>query len=733
MNDDNNKNVLPGDDAAESEKLNEELENLRETFQEKYDETVNEANELPVIQELEEGSEEEEAEDDEPAEIHSVSEKSHKKKNRKGVKIAVVAVIIVLVLGIIASLVTALAVIISDPGIIESFKVYSSAAATEDYTEKMKLYDEAVSLSKDSESPFMQALNVLILEEAVVTTYENDGFAAAYTYMKSKMTEDMIAHPSSAGFKKFVKKIDTVNDIALKSLSVVLTNTEGLSEVPADDELIKGLDIPEDMKSDMLEIMKPLADGCIFNAAGSTIVDSLTAVNYYGNAYSGFIALGADSRLLAENFATTLYSKGYVTEAFVFASVTINPEEEDVTEEYTKMKTDAEAFAAVKVSAYDMALEAIAAEKTDKASISADVLAKTGLADEFAEIFTNVVLYAIDTIKAEENHNLAEASTGYATLSSVLEAFGINDVSVYLRTAYVIFMTGNLSDPATLIETYITDEASAELSEDEKLLLEDLNAVIASLEATSEIFSPYYSQYYQAGTPIDFENLKKDFDEFLSTSTSDYDKAMVNYCLYFASSTDADSTVDKMAYVREIEKYMPQYPFVYGYYYLESYISANNFSAARSYAEKLLSINVADEYANSIISLTSRVNGDVDAALEAALKGIEYSGSSAICAKQAGIAYLLKGDYEAAAGYLMSYYSANMSLDACDLVIITEHFYDGKEEETAASLEAAVEEIKQTYSYYGATSLSETNAILNGEKTLEDVFMNGDYDLTTDA
>ena len=41
--------------------LNEELETLRETFQEKYDETVEEAASMPVIQELEEGEEEEEA------------------------------------------------------------------------------------------------------------------------------------------------------------------------------------------------------------------------------------------------------------------------------------------------------------------------------------------------------------------------------------------------------------------------------------------------------------------------------------------------------------------------------------------------------------------------------------------------------------------------------------------------------------------------------------------------
>ncbi|MBE6716961.1 MAG: hypothetical protein E7573_08580 [Ruminococcaceae bacterium] len=735
MNDDNNKTGLPGEEALESEKLNEELENLRDTFQEKYDETVNEANELPVIQELEEGAEEEEPEEeDENEEKSQASEKPRKqKKNRKGLKIAIISVVAVLLVSVIGILVTALAVVVSDPDIIQCFDLYAKASSAETYEEKTELYEEAISLSKDSDSMFMKALNVMLLEETVVLTYENDGFAAAYSYMKANMTDDMTANPASAQFKKFLKKVDTVNDIAIKSLAVTFDNTAGVSEIPADDVLTKGLDIPEELKEDITEILSSLASACIYNASADGIVDVLTAVNYYGNAYSGFVSLGADSRLLAETYCTTLYSKGYITEAYVLASVAVDPTTENVTEEYAAMMKDAEAFSALEVSAYDMALEAIENEKIAETDIKAEVLAKTELSEQFADVFADVVIYAVETIKAENEHNLTEASTCYATLSSVLEALGITDVSVYLRTAYIIFMTGNLSEPATLIETYVTDEAMAEATEEEKLLLEDLNAVFAALEATSEIFSPYYAQYYQAGTAIDYDALSKEFDEFLSKEDATaYDRAMVNYCLYFAASTDADSTVDKLALIRAIEENMPQYPFVYGYYYLETYINNNNFTAARNYAETLLEINIADEYVNSVIALTERANGNIDASLEAALKGIEYAGSSAMCSKQAGIAYLLKGDYESATGYLMSYYSANMSLDACDLILIVEHLYEGSDEETKSTLETAVSEINQTYAYYGVSSLSETKAIIDGEKTVADIFTKGDYDLSAD-
>ena len=40
--------------------------------------------------------------------------------------------------------------------------------------------------------------------------------------------------------------------------------------------------------------------------------------------------------------------------------------------------------------------------------------------------------------------------------------------------------------------------------------------------------------------------------------------------------------------------------------------------------------------------------------------------------------------------------------------------------------------VEQTYAYYGITSYPETTAIIDGSKTLRNVFMSGDYTITAE-
>ena len=274
----------------------------------------------------------------------------------------------------------------------------------------------------------------------------------------------------------------------------------------------------------------------------------------------------------------------------------------------------------------------------------------------------------------------------------------------------------------------------ADATDAEKAEAERMNNVIAALSATSEVFSPYYSEYYQYGTAIDVSALEAELKEMLDgiDGNEAYMEGFSNYCLYIAASSAGDSAASSK-YLAAMERLMPDLPFIYGYSYISEYVEKGNFSKAYAYAQKLLEVNIADEFANSIIAFCARVDGDLDKAEAAALKGIELAGeASADCAHQLVITYMLKGDFEAAFSHLSSLFSSNQSLDVYDLVLIFNALYDGDNEDLKSTLAEMVSAVKQTYDYYSVASYAETTAIIEGTKTLEDVFMSGDYMLSAE-
>ncbi len=731
MNDENKNPEINGDENLSEKELNEELEILRDTFQEKYDESVEEATPGFIIQDFEEGEPEDESEEEEAKEEaeENVPEKAPGKKRKPGKIIAITIPVVALVL-VIGVLLTYVVASITNPNFSTFISTYAQASAATEYKDKISYLESALGYCSDKESVFQQAMAATILEEIVVAKYNEEGFSSAYSYMTTKMSDEQIANPVSSDFKKIVKILDSVKELSLSSFAKLIANIGDSSEVPSADVLSAGIEVPEDIKETVDEIFATFAEGIIANKKAETLSDSLTAMNYYANAYSGFVSLGADERAVAEKLAVVLYNNGYKVEAVSFAAVAINPEEEAVSADYAKLTEEIAVFANYDLSVIELAEKAVAEEKTDAESLLSAVKENAeNITDENAAIVASFAEYAVEGIEAEKAHNLTKASSCYATLTSVLDAFGMADISVHIKTAKTIFDCGNLSDANTLVTTYLTDEKMADATQEQKAVRDNMTAVFAALSAASDVFSPYYSEYYQNGTPMDYEKVSGALKELITDDADNYLKGFVNYCLYFAAVSSEDD-VDTMSLIKAMEKNMPELMFVYGYYYIDEYIADEKYSLAKKYAEKLLEVNIADEYANSVIALCERINGDVDASIEAALKGIELSGSSAYCGKHLAIAYMLKGDFESAYGYVSSLYTNSMNVDTCDLLLVFNALYEGDNEEITSELEAAVAEIEQIYSYYGVASYEDTVDIINGKKTLEDVFMKGNYDLT---
>ncbi len=715
--------------VQESDALNEELEALRETFQEKYDETVEEAENGPVIQELEEGEPEDEDEsEDEAEEKPETSEKKPKKKRKWGKIIAITIPVLVLV-AIVGSLVAYVVASVTNPNFSSFISTYAEASAAQDYEDRITYLEKAITYCSDTDSAFQQAMKATILEEIVVEINANEGYSAAYSYMKSKMSDEAIKNPVSAAFRKFVSSVNAVNELALDVFNKVYENIGDAETLPEYEALVKGLDVPEQLAETMNSVVTAFGDGILYDKKASGIDDSVVAMNYYATGYSGLVSMGADERELAEKLTVDLYNKGFVIEAAALSSVAVDPEEENVNSDYTKVMEKISEIGKVEINILAVANKAVEDENTSAEDILAAVKAVEGVTDENADIFASVVSYAVQAITSENEKNLTAASSEYATLTSVLEAFSMTDASLHLKTAEVIFNSGNLSDASTLITTYLSEEAVASLTDEEKASYDKMTAVFAALSATSEVFSPYYSDYYQTGTPMDYDEVKAAFDEKFGEDATNYEKGFVYYCLYMAAASADDSSKINEA-ISGMGKYLSDLPLVYLYYYTDNCLAEDNIGEAKKYAEKILEVNIADGFATSVVAMSKRVGGDIDGAVETALKGIELAGGSAECSFQLAVAYLLKGDLETAYGYVRSVFNENQSLDSYDLILIFDALYEGENEDIKTELATFVSTVNQTYTYYGLSAQEDTQAILDGTKTLEDVFLKGNYKLS---
>ncbi len=723
-------------DSADKDELADELEALKNTFQEKYDETVEEAEAGPVIQELEEGEDDEDEddeddeddddEDDEDDDDDEDEKPGKKKKTGKIIAITLACLVLVTVIGSLAAYMVAS---VTNPNFNSFVSAYSQAISAEKYEDKIKYFESALTYCSDKDSVFQNAMAATVMEEIVVAIYEEEGYASAYSYMKSNLSDEQIANPASSSFKKIVKIVKNVEKLSLEIYSKVYDNLGDAETVPAFDVLSKGLSIPSGLQSEFETIINAVADAYIYNKSTEGIEGAVLSMSYYANAYSSLVSLGANADDLARSVVVTLYEKGFTTEAAIFASVAVDPSKEITDEAYKKVTEAVAEIKALDFNVIQLANKAIAEEKTSSEDVLGIVKAAVETSDANTLIIADFVSYAIFGIEAEAESNLTKASECYATLTSVLEAFGIEDISLYVKTAQVIFDSGNINDASALVEAYLTEEKMASATDEQKAAVDRMNKAFAALAAASEIFSPYYSEYYSYGTAIDFDALKTQLDAIITDESNNYDKGFVYYCLYFAAMTD-DSNNQEQRYLDLMAQQMPDLPFIYGYYQISEYLDSGKYSAAVSYAEKLLEINTADAFANSILAFGERIKGDLDAAIEIAEFGMDNNAESPECAEQLAIAYMLKGDLEAAFPYVSILCNTSQSVKSYDLVLIFNKLYTGTNEDIKTELEALVSGVNQTYTYYSVSSLADTVAVLEGTKTIEDVFMSGDYTLS---
>lgn len=726
-----NKNPENGiENNGEAEILAQELENLRDTFQEKLDESVKEAENEPAIQELEYGEEmlEEHEAEDEEAVSENGGKKKKQKKGKTGKKIAI-AVPIVLLVCVVCLLLTYVVASITNPNFSSFVSSYVQAGSAEEYDDKIDYLEKAASYCSDEDSAIWKAMKRVVLEDIVVEMYKEKGYEEAYSYITENMSGEVLSTSSNREFKKIIAIKNSVNDFSLNLVDKVIKNVGESAETPADEVLFNGITVPEAIKETGEGVVKTIAEGFIYNRSAEDVKDSLTSVtSFYASVYNALVSNGADSTELAQNIAMNLDDNGYMFEAAAFSYLYVK-EDAELSDEYKAFHSEIAKFADFDIDVIELAQTAVAENKTSDEEILAAVKAAVETDESKTELLAQLVKSSVVAVNAENGHNFSEASDSYSAVLSAQSVLGMDDSVSYLRICQLLVTSGDISSLQSVFEEYFTDETVNAFSESDKAIYDDIKALLDDFTA---VYNVYAEKMQSTADDVTFDTTKAALEALITDDASNYTKGFVNYFIYGAAIS-FDTDVSVYPYLDKVAEYLPDMPFLYGGIYIDEYIGDKNYTAAAEWANKLLEIDVSYEYANYVAAFCKRVEGDIDAAIAAALVGIDVADSKSGCGMEAAIDYLLKGDFETAYNYLSMAYTANSpSIELYDLILIFDALYDGDNEDIKSELESMVSVVEQTYTYNGVSSYADTEAVISGEKTLKDVFAGGNYLLSDD-
>ena len=710
--------------AAADEALSEELETLRDTFQEKYNETVEEAVNGPVIQELESHTGDPEEENEEPDEV-AASDAPVKKKKRTGLKVFIIIVVILAVL-VFGLLIAYFVLSVSNPNFNSLVSSLASAQSAETYEEKMDAYEQALSYC-DGESSSQQAMKEVVVDKMLKAAYQEEGFNAAFTMMNQYMTEEQIASSKSKTVKTIKTVIAAADEIADGSLDAVFAALAENPEATAED-VAKTFSVPSEVNDSVVSALGDEIKAVALLKESAKITSVTEAIQSLQSAYSVFTGAGADKQDLAEKMAVSLYKNKYPFAAMTMANSFLDDEAEPINQEFKDMKDDVGDFSGVDVSVYGLAAKAESGGRTDYAAFVAE---NCKASEAQASMLGDLVGFCVDGIAAEKGKNYSQAATAFASTHSVVDALGITDNKLIVRMVYAMIESGDLSQLQSY-DALLTDDLIAGLSAKDAAQMERAKQINSALKASSEVFGNYYMNYMY-GQAIDYKAACDDLDALITEKSNNYDKGFVAYCKYYAAIY-TNNKADLEKYVNEMKAAMPDLKAIYGYSEIELFKEAGKYDEAQAVAASILEANIGDDYANATLAFVKRTKGDVAGALKTAVKGIELSGVESFCADEAMIDYMLTGDFESAFPYLKSAYQQNsQSPRPYDMVLIFNALYKGADKTVKEEVAAMADEVAQMYqSYQMSTYFPDAAAIISGEKTLEDVFCAGRYDLLAD-
>ncbi len=741
-----NKNALnpenagsePTDGGQSDAKLNEELEQLRETFQNTYNETAAQTDsngEEPAIQGLDYSDEDtngNESEQDDEEAPYDMSEPHYgtRKTKKKHVSGGYVACVVIMIISLLST--AFLGTLVFEMLAVPDMAYYMSnclkAASAEDAADKVTYYTAALEVCASGSS--LESKRQELIENITVYTCESEGYSAAKTFFDENGTEDMKTSPKTKAFVEFTQVGDKIAEIADKAFDAVQPYVTQDGD-PDFESVAKELGATDVILTDIESALKDIYDGSVYAETAKSEAEVQLSSKSYLAAYQTLSDMGASCQTLLERTAVMLYSNGYAYEANIITENYMTEEmlASPVTAEFTQMQEDLQSASAFTGDVFTLASIEFTSGKTASDDFTS-LVTGDGLSDSVISSIASLISSIVDALKEEQDANLTKASSLCSVALDSAKSLGISTNGLAWKTTELLFKLGNIQGANELATSYLTDDEVEAANEAQAQLYANVTNLYAAQKAANDIFYSAYINYYYSGTAIDKSSVTSQLDELLTTDSNDFDKAMVDYYKYLTEAfTDKDAETMKK-YLEEFASLLKDYPLMYSYDLAGQYISDGDYEAAFKIVDSILAINKADDFAGKYASLRERMNGDVEKALEIAENSMALSGETNYAAYEAAICNLITGNYERAIELTSPLVNAGLSYDLCDLVKVLEALYTETEGESAETLKTLVATVDNVMSQNSITVSDNAKAIIDGTKTAKDVLMSGTYNFS---
>ncbi len=737
---DNAEETLDAAKSSGEEALSEELNDLKDLFQQEWNKATAEAEmpDMPEIQALDDDPDPEDADDNEDenaapsGEAAGETKKKKKEKTKKKHGKAPLVVIIVLLVVLLIPLCLYVAVSIKAPTFPNFISAYSKACFAKDDDERIAGYENALSYCEDGSG--LEGMKQTIYEELVVLKCRTEGYGSAYSYMNSNMTEDMLKKAKSKEFAEFLAAGEAVNGIADNAYDALkeAVAAAGSADAVDYDAVMKSLNTPDMLTSAVSDILKTMANGIEAEKDGLGEDNLNNVMTGYLSAYNSFKSIGADGQKLLEIAVAKLFNAGYISETNTLIGNYFTDEmlANIRTEEFKAVQTRMETLKNVKADVYSVA-EALFENNTVSDDDIKDAL-DLSVPDADAAVLIGIARNVINALQAEKDKRLSTAASSLVKALQSLSSLGlnVNDVSEKLIMLYL--QTGNDQNAGEVRQTYITEEALASGSDELKAAVQMLDDLSAGQTAAAEVVSSYFTNYIYNGAELDKEAVNAALDDLTANNDAPYVSAFAAYFRYLAEEyTDADPETLR-GYITEFSKSFTDYPAFYDMMIADTYRLQGNYALAKAFAEQVLNINADDDDANAMVAFALRTEGKLDEALAAAQKGVEMSGTVNRSGYEATVCCMLKGDFASAFDYAKKLYDDNLAngtltRDHCEAVLLIAALYETDDADIQAELESYQAKVEDLYANNDVTADEKVQKVIDGKLTLEDLFMKEPY------
>ena len=244
----------------------------------------------------------------------------------------------------------------------------------------------------------------------------------------------------------------------------------------------------------------------------------------------------------------------------------------------------------------------------------------------------------------------------------------------------------------------------------------------------------------------DFDSLIKAYDKAIEGK--DVNPAFANYYRYYAALLFDKDAKTQQKYVDAIRAEGEDYASLYLPLETEMALSAEDYPKALSLCDELEARNAEDAYTHVYRTVAYRMQGDLKAAAKACDEGLKIDGTASTLNYQRAILFLLDGDLKLAQAYAEEAHAnaatANNYISSCSIYSLvlqqqiakkTEAIKAATDADTKeklrserADLKATLESLQTEMDEYGYSVSKDVKKIVDGKKTVEQVFLKGTGD-----